>query len=227
KTFLIMAVLSVGAAYVITRPIGGSGFSIPAEAQRAAAQPGVASRPLRAIIDGSGYGVADGPLVVSEISDLVLHDAKRNKRLHIRLFYPVKADKYPIIVFSHGAGGSQDCCDSLTRHWASYGYITIQPTHADSALQRRNAGDEHIGFLQAVREALKKPELWQSRPEDISFVLDSLAELQRRIPELAGEINTSRIGVGGHSMGSYTAEAMAGALIDLPNRKGTSFLDPR
>jgi predicted dienelactone hydrolase len=228
KTLLTVAVLSGSAAYVITRPTGGTGFSIPSEAQRRpAAQPEVKILPVPSIMDGAGYSHADGPLTVSEVSDLVLYDAKRNKDLHLRLFYPTKADKYPVIVFSHGAGGSQDCCDSLTRHWATYGYVTIQPTHNDSALQRRNAGEERIGFLQAVNDALKKPALWQSRPEDISFVLDSLPELQRRIPELGGEIDTSRIGLGGHSMGSYTAEAIAGALIDLPNHKRASFLDPR
>ena len=226
SNFLVVALLSLGAAYVITRQPGGSGFSLSAEARRpASTRP--AANGTAGLLDGTGYGHADGPLAVTEASDLVLHDAKRNKDLHVRVFYPSVAGKYPVIVFSHGAGGSQTCCDSLTRHWAGHGYVTIQPTHDDSALQRRNAGQENIGFLQAVRDALKKPELWESRPQDISFVLDSLPLLEKRLPGLSGQIDATRIGVAGHSMGSYTAEAIAGALIDLPNHKRANFQDSR
>jgi predicted dienelactone hydrolase len=240
SNLLLIGGLSVGAAYVITRPIGGRGFTLSAEARRlSAAAPEdayapranpaavVAARGTGAMVDGEGYGIADGPHAVSEVSDIVLHDAHRNEDLHVRVFYPADAGAYPVIVFSHGAGGSQTCCDSLTRHWASYGYVTVQPTHDDSVLLRRNEGEESVRFLQAVRDALKKPALWQSRPEDISFVLDSLPTLEKRISNLAGRIDAGHIGVGGHSMGSYTTEAIAGALIDLPGHSGTSFLDPR
>jgi predicted dienelactone hydrolase len=94
-------------------------------------------------------------------------------------------------------------------------------------LQRRNTGEEDIDFVKAVRDALKKPALWQSRPQDISFVLDSLATLQERIPALAGKIDSRQIGVGGHSMGAFTADAIAGALVDLPKHSATDFADPR
>ena len=85
------------------------------------------------------------------------------------LFYPNVAGKFPVVVFSHGAGGSQNCCDGLTRHWASYGYVTVQPTHDDSAVQCHNHGEENIRFMQAVREALKslhfgKAVRWTSHP---------------------------------------------------------------
>jgi len=174
-----------------------------------------------------GYNLAPGSHTVAEVSDLVLHDAKRNQDVHVRVFYPAEPGKYPVIIFSHGAGGSQTCCESLTQHWASYGYITIQPTHRDSAIQRRNGGEEDIHFQRAVRDALQKPALWASRPADISFVIDSLTALQSRILGLQGKIDTEHIGVAGHSMGSYTAEAIAGARIDLPGHPGTTFADPR
>jgi predicted dienelactone hydrolase len=51
--------------------------------------------------------------------------------------------------------------------------------------------------------------------------------LQKRVAGLNGKIDTSLIGVAGHSMGSYTAEAIAGALVDLPGHPGQSFTDPR
>jgi predicted dienelactone hydrolase len=238
--FLLISSLSIGAAYVITRPTGGRGFTPAPGARTAVSHPAaqadsLPANPAALTVIGSpasaaatdGYNLAPGPLTVSEVSDLVLHDAKRNKDVHVRVFYPVEAGKYPVIVFSHGAGGSQTCCESLTQHWASYGYVTIQPTHDDSAVLRRNGGEEDIRFTQAVRDALKKPELWESRPADISFVIDSLTVLQNRVAGLRGKIDTDRIGVAGHSMGSYTAEAVAGAHIDLPAHRGATFADPR
>jgi predicted dienelactone hydrolase len=235
NVFLI-ALVSVATAYFITSPTGGRGFAPPksalqsipssAPARNPSASP-AAAPPSSASDAVDGYNLAPGPHAVSEVSDLVLHDAKRSKDLHVRIFYPSDAGPYPVIVFSHGAGGSQDCCDALTRHWATYGYITIQPTHDDSAVQRRNSGEENIRFTQAVRDALNKPRLWESRPQDISFVLDSLSALKNRVPGLVGIMDAERIGVGGHSMGSYTAEAIAGAVVDLPGHPGSNFADPR
>ena len=235
NVFLI-ATLSLIAAYFIARPTGGSGFparKLAAKGEPAAATavrppadaPSAASVPPST--DPNGYELEQGPHTVSEVEDLVLHDANRGKDLHVRIFYPNDAGKYPVIVFSHGAGGSQTCCDGLTRHWATYGYVTIQPTHDDSAVQRRNQGEENIRFMQAVRDALKKPALWESRPRDVSYVLDALHLLENRVPGLVGKIDADRIGVGGHSMGSYTTEAIAGALVDLPGHSGRNFADPR
>ncbi|HTG28763.1 MAG TPA: hypothetical protein VK818_11125 [Methylomirabilota bacterium] len=232
---LIISVLSIVAALVITWQSGGTGFSLP----NSAGQSAVATAPLASVKQSppalpslsddapDGYKLETGPLAVTEVAGLVLHDEKRNKDVRVRIFYPVIAGKYPVVIFSHGAGGSDTCCESLTRHWATYGYITLQPTHDDSVVQRRNRGDENTQFPQAVREALKNPALWESRPRDISFLLDSLAGLQKRVAGLNGKIDASRIGVAGHSMGSYTAEAIGGALVDLPDRPAQNFSDPR
>jgi predicted dienelactone hydrolase len=239
---LICVIASV-AAYVITRSTGGTGFN-PSEAVRKAfldrtsAQTHAASRttsvdgndaapPLDDPVNYYGYKLRPGPYRISEVDDIVLHDARRDKDLHLRVFYPEATGRYPVIVFSHGAGGSQNCCEELTQHWASYGYVVLQPTHEDSAVQRRDAGEENVRFMQVVRDALKDPKLWESRPRDISFLLDSLNELEKRIPPLADKMDEAHMGVGGHSMGSFTTEALAGALVDLPGKSGTSLADPR
>lgn len=244
---ILIPLLSAIAAYFITRPTGGSGFTLPKYARSsqvaslsAAPSPEsvpnpstptsselLAAMPVASPTASGAYKLADGPHTITEVPDIVLHDAKRNKDLHVRIFYPNEAGSYPVIVFSHGAGGSQSCCEALTRHWASYGYVTLQPTHDDSTLERRNTGEEDINFVKEVRDALRKPALWQSRPQDISFVLDSLPALQKRITALAGKMDAAHIGVGGHSMGAFTADAIAGALVDLPNHPATNFADPR
>ena len=244
---IVIPLLSMIAAYAITRPTGGSGFTlpnslrstvanapVPTAAPEQASESAVSGNSLKSGVvvepargTGGAYKLAEGPHSVMEVRDVGLRDAKRNKVLHLRVFYPNDPGPFPVIVFSHGAGGSQTCCDGLTRHWASNGYVTLQPTHDDSTSQRRNWGEEDVNFLKAVREELKKPELWESRPEDVSFILDSFVVLQNQIPGLAGKLDANHIGVGGHSMGAFTADAIAGALVDLPGRPATSFADPR
>lgn len=242
SNMIIIPVLSIVAAYVITRQ-PSTGFLAPKRALAPASDLSSivagksassgdllspASKPaVPKAQSADGYKLADGPHAVTEVPDLVLHDAKRDKDLHLRIFYPEGPGPFPVIVFSHGAGGSQACCDSLTRHWASHGYVTLQPTHQDSVSQRRGAGETDPRLLAAVKEALNNPALWQSRAEDISFVLDSLPVLPNHVPALAGKLDPDRIGVGGHSMGAFTADALAGARIDLPNHPDDNFADPR
>jgi predicted dienelactone hydrolase len=52
------------------------------------------------------------------------------------------------------------------------------------------------------------------RPQDISFLLDKLDLLDRRQGLLKGKLNTERVTVIGHSFGSYTALALAGAELN-------------
>jgi predicted dienelactone hydrolase len=56
-------------------------------------------------LDQAAYKLADGPYTVETV-DQTIHDAKRNKDLPIRILIPRSGGPFPVIVFSHGAGGS-------------------------------------------------------------------------------------------------------------------------
>lgn len=254
--FIFIPLLSVIVAYVITRPTGGAGFTLPKAMQQAslsrpsnqqsevlATATSSTNSPARGTIASSsvtpsaasaaapiligGYMLDDGPHAVAEAPEIVLHDAERNRDLHVRVFYPEEPGPYPVIVFSGDASGSPSCCDALTRHWAGYGYVTLQLMGTESTPEPRNANEETVSYLKADRGAPNEPAPWQSSPREISFLLDSLATLQNRIPALAGKIDADRIGVGGHSTGAFAADAIAGALVDLPGHHAASFADPR
>lgn len=154
------------------------------------------------------------PLKVATVSALVLHDAKRNKDLRVRLNYPQDDGPFPIILFSHGAWGSKDGHTMLTEMWARHGYVTIQPDHADSRSLGVKVGDQTV-----FRD-------WQSRPEDISFILDSLAEIEAKVPALEGKLDAKRIGMSGHSYGANTAQLVGGTKVYLGSQE-KSYEDPR
>ena len=151
---------------------------------------------------------------------LILHDAARNKDLPIKIYYPQGAGPFPVIVFSHGAWGSKDGYFALGQYWASHGYVSIHPSHADSRKDSNYRG--------TLRDTISDPQAWEDRPRDISFVLDSLDVIEKKVPQLRGRLDRSRIGVGGHSFGAYTAEAVAGATVQLPGKsQPQSFADKR
>jgi predicted dienelactone hydrolase len=154
------------------------------------------------------------PLEVKSVARVVLNDAKRMKELELRIHYPEGQGPFPVIVWSHGAGGSKDNYLTLMEHWASHGYVTIQPTHSDSRSLAARFTDP-VNFRD-----------WQSRPADVTFILDSFAELAAKEPALAGKLDGKHIGVGGHSFGANTAQLIGGAqafLVGGPK----SFLDQR
>jgi predicted dienelactone hydrolase len=151
---------------------------------------------------------------------IVLHDAVRKKDLPLKIYYPDAAGPFPVIIFSHGALASKDCYSELGRYWASFGYVSIHPSHGDSIADS--------GYLGTLREAISDPAAWRNRPADVSFIIDSLAELERLVPQLKGQLDTRHIGVGGHSFGAYTAALVGGTTILLPGDGGAqSFADKR
>jgi predicted dienelactone hydrolase len=116
---------------------------------------------------------------VLTIERIVLHDAARNKDLPLKIYYPAAPGPFPIIIFSHGALASKDCYEELGRYWASFGYVSIHPSHADSIADS--------GFKGTLRESISDPSAWQNRPKDVSFILDSLSDILEIAPA-QGEI---------------------------------------
>ena len=179
------------------------------------------------------YNPSTQKFTVAVARDIVLHDAARKKDLHLNVVYPDSPGTFPVIVFSHGAGGSQDGYQYLTRYWASYGYVVIQPSHADSIALHHASGDKDYGLAQAAEAAVNHPDEQQNRLRDISFILDSLPELEKQIPALHGKMDAKHIGVGGHSFGAFTSQVIAGATLktssnvppmDLSDKRVTAAL---
>jgi predicted dienelactone hydrolase len=178
---------------------------------------------------------------VGVIPTTLLHDAQRNKDVDVAIEYPTHAGIYPVIIFSHGYGASSRAYESMAAFWTSHGYIVIRPSHADAGAlheavrdiagepreDRRDGRDgrrERRRPAQAqqpapqfrpnpaetIWEKEREPQ-WRDRARDISLVIDSLPDLEQRFPELKGKIDRTKIGVGGHSYGAFTAMLIGGA----------------
>ncbi|HUK65227.1 MAG TPA: hypothetical protein VLV17_00260 [Anaeromyxobacteraceae bacterium] len=166
------------------------------------------------------YPSAMGPYGVRTIEDLVLHDSLRHREIPLKVYYPAARGPFPVIVFSHGALASKDAYSALGEYWASYGYVSVHPSHADSIADS--------GYSGTLKQAINDPNAWENRPRDVSFVLDALAHVDRLAPELKGELDLSHIGVAGHSFGAYTASLIGGTTVLIPGHRGPqSFADKR
>ncbi|NML35052.1 alpha/beta hydrolase family protein [Paraburkholderia antibiotica] len=105
--------------------------------------------------------------------------------------------KYPLLLLSHGTGGSADSLDWLAASLAAQGYIVAGVNHPGNNALEPLTRD---GFM-----------LWWERATDVSEVLDGmLAD-----PRLGPHVDATRIGALGFSLGGYTVLELAGARTDV------------
>jgi predicted dienelactone hydrolase len=121
--------------------------------------------------------------------------------------FPDGARKYPLILLSHGIGGSAYSLAWLAEALAREGYIVAAVNH------HGNTGAEPRYLMQGFI-------LWWERPQDIKALLDRLLADE----SLRDRIDRERIGVAGFSLGGYTALSAVGARLAIrawghdPNR---------
>ena len=152
-----------------------------------------------------------------------LIDTGRERTLPLRIYLPETRTPAPVILFSHGLGGSREGNAYLGTHWAANGYVVVFLQHpgSDAAVWQ--------GLPPADRRAALKDaadvENFIARVRDVPAVLDALERWNGETGEaLAGRMNLQRIGMAGHSFGAITTQAVAGQQFMRGRR---SFTDPR
>jgi len=161
-------------------------------------------------------------LSVETAADVTLHDSSRNRDVPIKAYYPDGKGPYPLIVVSPGFGGDKGSYEYLGQAWAGAGYVVVVVTHA---------GTDHAAYLQyggtISTDPAKSYAQQLVRTGDVTFVLDSIATIEKDVPALSGAIDASRIGVAGHSMGAGTALLLGGAKAGPPGGALQSGRDAR
>ncbi len=166
------------------------------------------------------YSAKPGSSPVGVIPAGSLRDAQRNKVLGLAIDYPTKGTGHPLIIFSHGFGGSARGYVGISSWWASHGYVVIRPVHADSGKKPDPEKPDDAAWATQTQSD------WSNRVADIRFILDSLPALEKEYPELVGKIDATRVGVSGHSYGALTALLLGGART-FAGSAATRYADPR
>jgi hypothetical protein len=93
------------------------------------------------------------------VLDLDLFDTSRQRPVPARVYLPQRASPsqpVPLVVFSHGLGGSRAGYSYLGRHWADAGIASLHPQHvgSDNRLWQGNPLD----LLQRLQIAARESE---------------------------------------------------------------------
>ena len=124
---------------------------------------------------------------------------------------------YPLLVFSHGYGGSGLGSVFFIERLAARGWIVAAPDHHDrhSAVRIRAGQLEDFnrrGFRRHVREiAASDPEdrdKYMYRLDEMRLVIDRMTTSE----DFRKVIDSRRVAVGGHSLGGYTALGLCGTI---------------
>jgi len=175
----------------------------------------------------SGAARPYDPLAVPETPavaplDLTVRDTARDRDIPIRVYLPTATTPQPVVLFSHGLGGSREGSTYLGHHWAARGYVAVFLQHpgSDSAVWR----GQPVGRRWAALQGAADWRSFLSRVRDVPAVLDQLERWNAEAGHpLAGRLDLARVGMSGHSFGAITTQAVSGQSY----RSALSFADPR
>jgi len=156
--------------------------------------------------------------------DLVVSDASRSREIPVRVFLPREQRPAPVILFSHGLGGSSRYGYAyLGEHWSARGYAVVMVQHpgSDDAVWRDAPAG---GRREALRRAAS-PLRFLERAGDVRVVLDQLERWTSGGGHaLSGRLDTKHVGMAGHSFGAVTTQAVSGQSYA---GRGPALTDPR
>jgi predicted dienelactone hydrolase len=147
-----------------------------------------------------------------QIHDLDWFDDDRERPVPIRLYQPRTssfATPAPLIIFSHGIGGSRLGYSYLGSYWASHGLASLHVQHIGS--DRSIWFGNPFNLVSRLQEAAQEKEAL-ARVFDLRFALTQIL----RDP-LGQAINPNQIIAAGHSYGANTTLLASGARVNRDN----------
>jgi dienelactone hydrolase len=216
---------ALASSFLLTTGCANSAASASNAAQQISPAERQASR-AQALADAVGMPEAN----THEVRDLSWTDVSRQREVLARLYLP--ADQLaaaldrktvpvakPLVVFSHGIGGSREGYTYIGKYLAANGIAALHVQHVGS--DRSLWFGNPLQMVGRLQEAAKETEA-VDRTKDVRFALDQvLADAQ-----LKGMLDAKRIAAAGHSYGANTTLLLAGARVQ---RDGSALdlADPR
>jgi predicted dienelactone hydrolase len=150
-------------------------------------------------------------------------DPARQRAVPVRLYLPFDVSgPAPLVLFSHGLGGSRRGYSYLGSHFARQGVASLHVQHVGS--DRALWGGSPFELASRMQASVQEAEA-VDRVADLRFALDRLLALPTDDP-LYLAIDPRRIVVAGHSYGANTALLASGASVEREGR-AVDLRDPR
>ncbi|HEX9183137.1 MAG TPA: hypothetical protein VF876_07740 [Burkholderiales bacterium] len=161
---------------------------------------------LRSLLLALAFLAAGAARAEPAVHDLDWYDESRQRAVPVRLYWPEGAARVPLVVFSHGIGGSRQGYSYLGEHFAANGMASLHLQHvgSDRSLWTGNL----LTLLGKLSDAALEREALE-RVRDLSFALDQLLAHE----EFGARVDRKRIAAAGHSYGANTAMLAAGASV--------------
>ncbi|KRB52621.1 MAG: dienelactone hydrolase [Pseudomonadota bacterium] len=192
-------------------------------------------RPIAALLIAAGLTLSSAgaagaggapPVPVAAVDSVVYGDwidpAREGRKVPYKLYLPQGAGPFPVIVHSHGLGGSREGSSYILDAVAKAGFVVVAVQHGGSdtsILSGPERGREGLLLGKMGPDAAVK------RFGDVPFTLDQLAVMNAPGASLAGKLDLSRVGMSGHSFGALTTLAAVGQV--LPGAPAEAFREPR
>lgn len=145
-----------------------------------------------------------------KVLDFDWQDDARQRSVPVRLYLPTAASAsapVPLVVFSHGIGGSRYGYSYLGRTWASEGFASLHLQHVGSDRKLWTNGSP-LELASRLHSAARESEA-MARAADLKFALDQALQ-----GELGPYFDRDRIVAAGHSYGANTTLLAAGARVE-------------
>ena len=149
-------------------------------------------------------------------------DYSRNRNVSIKIYRPAyMTEKCPVIIFSHGLGGSHEKCRYLGETWAAQGFISVHIRHIgiDEDVWKRK-----IRPIKELKDVYGRHWSGRMQANDIQFVLNRLDSLAASDSSFGQMIDMTRVGVAGYDLGGLASMLVAG---QLPPDGEASLYDSR
>ncbi len=158
--------------------------------------------------------IATGAVVVKD--DQFTYDGRE---VPLRLYLPESIAASPLLLLSHGLGGSKEGGTYLGKHWAGRGYAVVAMQHAGSDTEViRNA--PRLKIMQTLKEAASGANAL-ARYNDVKATLDYLEKQNEAGGKYAGRFDMTKVGMSGHSFGAVTTQAVSGQNYKLQGQVHT------
>jgi dienelactone hydrolase len=157
----------------------------------------------------------------AEIGEDSWMDAHRQRTLPWRLRLPSGDEPCPLVLYSHGLGGSREGAQIWGNAWADAGIAVLHLQHPGSDIKALRDGGA------AMRAAASADQMIE-RLMDLRFAISEVMRRGASGDAPWNRIRTDAIGVAGHSFGALTTQAMAGqkypGVDDLSDPRPRAFV---